>query len=111
MTCGIWDMLCYVRYGILDKQNLGNLVRIVVQIAHHEVIFLGDDVTSNQDVGGQALGADVLQQDRGLPVCHHIRSPIQRTLFITYIMYEDIGTSLKLHQGLLLYCCIDQGLT
>ena len=53
--------------------NLGYLVGIVVYVAHHEVIILGDDVTSHQDVWGQALGVDVLKQDRGLTLHFSVR--------------------------------------
>ena len=41
--------------------DLGDLVGIVVQVAHHEVIFLGYDVSSHKDVWGQTLGVDVFQ--------------------------------------------------
>ena len=90
------------------SKNLGYLVWVVVQIAHHEVIFLGYDVPGHKDVGGETLSADVLQQDRGL-------TNNLRLLFVnspyTHIVYEDIGTGLKWQQRFLLYRCVDQGLT
>ena len=63
------------------SENLGYLVGIIVQVTHHEVILLRDDVPGHQDVGGQALGADVLQQDRGL-TCVIVRSNVQLVIRI-----------------------------
>ena len=48
--------------------NLRNLVWIVLDVAHHEVILLGDDVPGHQDVWGQTLSADVLKQHRRLHI-------------------------------------------
>ena len=57
----IEEIRVVLRYHLELLHHLGNLVRVVLDVSHHEVVLLGDDVTRHVDVRGETLSADVLQ--------------------------------------------------